>query len=97
MDIFIEDNSLTSVKEIEQVNELFRFINDDKQVDRLLTEFEVSEDQEIDFTADYIEISFDEDTSSHNEGGSNYGGYQYIFTINAENGTFNGLEVINHN
>jgi hypothetical protein len=94
---FISENYLDEPKELEKASELFRFITDDKQIKRLLFDFENSEDQQVDFEAEHIEICFDEDTSTHNEGGSHYGGYQYNFGINTDEGTFTGLEVINHN
>ena len=94
---FINENCLQASKEQEKARELFRFIADDKQIKRLLFDFENSEDQQIDFEAEHIEICFDEDTSTHNEGGSHFGGYQYVFGINTDEGTFTGLEVINHN
>ena len=94
---FIEENYLKEPKELEKANELFRFIKDDKQIKRLLFDFDISEGQQIDFEAEHIEICFDEDTSTHNEGGSHYGGYQYNFGINTDEGTFTGLNVINHN
>ena len=94
---FIGENYLEEPKELEKANELFRFITDAKLVKELIEDFENSEDQQVDFEAEHIEICFDEDTSTHNEGGSHYGGYQYNFGINTDEGTFTGLEVINHN
>ena len=93
----IEENYLELPKELENANDLFRFISDEKAVKELLDDFEISEDQQIDFLSDFIDISFYQDTSTHNEGGSHLGGYEYVFTINTDEGTFIGLEVVNHN
>lgn len=94
---FIKENHLEEPKELEKVTELFKFITDQKAVKELIEDYENSEDQQVDFEAEYIEICFDEDTSTHNECGSYFGGYQYNFGINTDEGTFTGLEVINHN
>lgn len=92
---YIEDTCVEDEEEIKSLKLLYKLIKDEKWLEEI--DLEVSEDQFIDFNADIIEISFDEDTSTHNEGGSHYGGYQYVFTIDTEMMMFKGLEVINHN
>lgn len=77
---------------------LWYFLSDSKHQEIWLSKVEVSESNvEIDFHADNIEISFIEDTSYSNEGGTHHGGYEYVFKINLEHRIFIGFEVINHN
>ena len=94
---YIDDYSVDDKKEQEELIILYRFIKDDKAVDLLLTEYEVGEDQDFNLQDKTIQISFIEDTSVHNEGGSHYGWYEYLFTIDTDIKIFTGLDVINHN
>lgn len=94
---YIENYYVTGEEELKGVSDLYFFISNSKLTKSLLTEFEVSEEQTIDFSSNEIGISFDEDTSTHTENGSDFGGYQYIFTIDIEEQLFINLKVINHN
>jgi len=94
---FIEENYIEDVSEKEKIISMFNFLNNKKEVKRLISEFEISEEQTIDFDAEEIEISFSEDTSYHNEGGSHFGGYEYVFKVNTELNSFTSLDIINHN
>jgi len=90
---YIDLNHVKDKEEISKINTLFSFILDDKAVVDLLCDYEISEDQDVDLRANYIDLCFYGDTTTHNESGS----YQYVFTVDVDDKCFNGLEVINNN
>lgn len=94
---YIEETCTECDNEVKSINTLYLFIKDESQIKRLLLDFEVSEEQNFNLSDEIIEISFTEDTSYSNEGGSHFGGYEYIFTIDTEMRMFKGLKIINHN
>ena len=95
---FIDFYSVTDEVEKKDLTTLYRFIKDEKAVEALLTEYTASEDQNFNLQDNDIKISFCEDTSIHNEDGSQLGFYEYVFTIDLTDCyIFTGLKIINNN
>ena len=84
--------------DVEKAKVLYVFLTDDDHAGFFIRKMELCEDSNyLDFNDEIIEITYNEDTSEHNEGGSHPGGYEYIFKIDLELEIMLGLEIINHN